>query len=72
MNNKQVLLYGVLGSRNDLRSVGQIHFYKRMKFQIFTEIFHSCMTRLGNKKKRFLLTIFFDKNRFKKGKYGTT
>ena len=35
MNNKQVLIYGLLESTNDLRSifVGQIHFKKLMKFQ---------------------------------------
>ena len=41
MNNKQVLAYGVLESKNDLRSVfeGHMHFKKLMKFQTF-EIFH--------------------------------
>ena len=48
MSNKQVLVYGVLESTNDLRSVfvGHIHFEKLIKFHKFTEIFYCCMTRL--------------------------
>ena len=50
MSNKQILVYGVLESTNDLRSVfvGHIHFKKLMKFRKFIEIFHCCMTRLRN------------------------
>ena len=50
MSNKQILVYGVLGSTNDLRSVflGHINFKKLMKFRKFNEIFHCCMTRLRN------------------------
>ena len=50
MSNKQVLVYGVLESTNDLRSVfvGHIHFKKIMKFRKFIEIFHCCMTSLSN------------------------
>ena len=52
MNNKQVIVYGLLESTNDLRSifVGHIHFKKLMKFRKFIEIFHCCLTRLRNKK----------------------
>ena len=55
MNNKPVLVYGVLGSTNDLRSVlvGQIHFKKLIKFRKFIEIFHYCMTKLRKKKQGF-------------------
>ena len=50
MSNKQVLVYGVLESTNNLRSVfeGHIYFKKLMKFRKFIEIFHCCMTRLRN------------------------
>ena len=52
MNNKQVIVYGVLKSTNNLRSiyVRHIHFKKLMKFQKFIEIFHCCLNRLRNKK----------------------
>ena len=52
MNNKQVRVYGVVESTNDLRSIfmGHIHFKKLMKFRKYIEIFHCCMTRLRNKK----------------------
>ena len=52
MNNKQVLIYVVLESTNDLRSVfvGHIYFKKLMKFRKFIETFRCCMTRLRNKK----------------------
>ena len=48
MSNKQVIVYGVSQTTNDLRSVfvGHIHFKKLMKFRKFIEIFHFCMTRL--------------------------
>ena len=47
MSNKQVLVYRVLESTNDLRSdfVGHIHFKKHMKFQKFIEISQCCMTK---------------------------
>ena len=50
MNNKQVLVYGLLESTNDLRSifVGHIHSKKLMKFRKFIEIFHCCITMLRN------------------------
>ena len=56
MNNKQVRVYGVLESTNDLRStlMGHIHFKKLMKFRKYIEIFHSCMARLRNKKQGFI------------------
>ena len=40
MSNKQVLVYGVLESTNDLRSVfvGHIHFKKLMKFQKYSRV----------------------------------
>ena len=43
MNNKQVLVYGLLELKNDLRSifVGQIHFKKLMKFRKYVEIFRN-------------------------------
>ena len=52
MNNKQVLVYGVLESTNDLRNVFvvNIHFKKLVKFRKFINIFQGCMTRLRNKK----------------------
>ena len=70
MNNNQVLVYRLLESTNDLRSifVGHIHFKKLMKFPKFIEKFHCCMIRLRSKK----LITFIDKNHFKNGKYGTT
>ena len=47
MNNKQVLIYGVLESTIDLRSifVGHINF-KKLEFRKLIEMFHCCMTRL--------------------------
>ena len=49
MNNKQVIVDGVLESTNDLRSVfvGHNHFKKLMKFWKFIEIFHWRMTSSG-------------------------
>ena len=55
MNNKQVLVYGILES----------HFKKLIKFQKFIEIFHCCMDRLRNN------LLFIYKNHFKKQKHGT-
>ena len=52
VNNKHVLIYGVLESTNDLRIVfvGHICFKKFLKSRKFIEIFHCCMARLRNKK----------------------
>ena len=49
-NNTQVLVYGVLESTNNLRSVfvGHIHFEKLKKSRRLIEIFHCCMTRFRN------------------------
>ena len=49
MSNK-VLIYGVLESTNNLRSVfvGHIHFKKVMKFRKLIKIFHFSMARLRN------------------------
>ena len=60
MNNKRVLVYGVLEPANDLRSifVGHIHFKMLTKFWKFIKI--------------FLRNIFINKNYFNKRKYGTT
>ena len=70
MNNKQVIVYGLLECTNDLKSIflGHIHFKKLMKFQKVIEMFHCCLTRLRNKK----LIIFIDRSHFKIGKYETT
>ena len=59
MNNKQVLVYGVLESTNDLRSVfvghiyfkklmGQLNYKKPFELRSFSEIFYYGMTRLRN------------------------
>ena len=47
MNNKQVLVYGVLESRNNLKNVfvGHIQF-KKLLNSSFSEIFYCGMTRL--------------------------
>ena len=67
MNNKHVLVYGVLESTNDLINiyVGHIHFKKLRKFQT---LLHD---QAQEQQIRFLLIIFIDKNHCKKGKYGT-
>ena len=48
MGNKQVLVYGVLETTNDLRSLfaGHINFKKPFEFHSFSEIFYCDMTRL--------------------------
>ena len=71
MNKKQVLVYGVLKSTNDLRSifVEHIHFKKLMKFYSNISLLHD---QAQKQEIRFLLIIFIYKNHFKKGKYGTT
>ena len=62
MNNKQILVYVALESKNDSRSifVGRIHFKKLMKFRKFIEIFHCCMKEMGrrNFKKSFEILQF--------------
>ena len=72
MNNKQVLVYEVLESTNDLRSMFVVHinFKKLMKFWKFIEIFLLLHGQTQEQERRCLLVIFIDKNHFKKGKYG--
>ena len=50
MNNKQVLVYGLLEPTNYLTGifVGHIHFTKLMKLRKFIEAFHCC-SGIGNK-----------------------
>ena len=73
MNNKQVLVYEVLESTTDLRSiyVGHMYLKKLMQFQkIYWNI--SLLHDQAQKQEiKFLLVIFTDKNHLKKGKYGT-
>ena len=66
MKNKEVLVYGMLETTNDLQSifVGHMLFKKVMKFRKFIEIFHCCLTRFRSKK-WFLLFILLDKNHVK-------
>ena len=58
MNNKQVFVYLVLVSKNDLRSVflGHIYFKELKKFQKLVEICHCCMTIKKNKNVNCLKT----------------
>ena len=53
MNSKEVLVYGVLESRNDLRSVfvGQIRFKKLMKFQNLLKYFTVAWPGSGTRNK---------------------
>ena len=71
MNNKQILVYGLLESTNDLRSsfVGHIHFEKLMNFKNLLKYFLVAWIGSGT---TFPLIIFIDKKHLKKGKYGTT
>ena len=48
MNNKQVLVYGLLESTNDVRSifVGHIHFKRLIKFRKFVEIFEGTLMQI--------------------------
>ena len=48
MNNKQVLVYGLLESTNDIRSifVGHIHFKRLIKFRKFVEIFEGTLMQI--------------------------
>ena len=71
MNNKQVIVDGVLESTNDLRSVfvEHIHFKKLMKFWKLLKYFTGAWPA-QEKEIRFLLIIFIDKNDFKKVKSG--
>ena len=59
MSNKLVLVYGMLESTNDLKSVfvGHIHFKKLMKFQKFIEIFHCCIPDSGTRIWVFLYNV---------------
>ena len=74
MNNKKVLVYGLLESTNDLRTifVGHIDFKKLMKIWKFIEIYSLLLGQAQKQETRFLLITFIDKNHFKKGKYGKT
>ena len=69
MNNKQVLVYGVLESTNDLRSVFVGHIYYDIS-KICWNI-SLLLDQTQEHEIRFLLTIFIYKSHFKKGKYGT-
>ena len=64
-SNKQVLVYEVLESTNDFKSifVGYIHLKK------FIEILSLLHDQIQHQEIRFLLIIFIYKNHFKKGKY---
>ena len=68
MNNRQVLVCVVLESTNDLRSAFVEHIYfKKLDWNI-----SMLQDQAQEQETRFLLIIFIDKNRFKKGKYETT
>ena len=69
MNNKQVLVYGVLESTNDLRSVFVGHIYYDIS-KIYWNI-SLLLDQTQEQEIRFLLTIFTYKRYFKKEKYGT-
>ena len=64
-SNKQVLVYEVLESTNDFKSifVGYIHLKK------FIEILSLLHDQIQHQEIRFLLIIFISNNHFKKGKY---
>ena len=66
MNNKQVLVYGVLGSRNDLRSIfiGHTHFKKLLRIYWNISLLHD---QAQEQEIRFLLITFIDKNHFTLG-----
>ena len=53
MNNKQLLVYGVLGSTNDLRSVfvGHIYFKKLMNFENLLKYFTVAWPGSGTRNK---------------------
>ena len=70
-SNKQVLVYEVLESTNDFKSifVGYIHLKKFMKFQKFIEILSLLHDQIQHQEIRFLLIIFISNNHIKKGKY---
>ena len=69
MNNKQVLVYGLLESTSDWGSVfvGHIHFKKLMNFENLLKYFTVAWPGSGTENK----ISFIDKNHFKKEKYGT-
>ena len=69
MNIKQVLVYGVLESANDLRSVFVVHAHFKKLFHIFNfSLFH-----YQTQEHEFgcLYAMSIHKNHFKKRKYGT-
>ena len=72
MSSKQVLVYGLLESTNDLRSifVGHVHFKKLMRFRKFIEIFHCCMTRLRNKRYGFCKSYLLIRTTLRKENMG--
>ena len=72
MNNKQVPVYRLLGSTNDLRSifVGHIYFKKLMIFRKFIEIFRCCITRLKNKKYVFFQSYLLIRTTVRKKNMG--
>ena len=70
MNNKQVLVYGLLELTNAFGSifVRHIHFKKLWNFENLLKCFAFAWPGSGTRSKIYLLGIFFDKNHFKKGK----
>ena len=75
MSNKQVLVYEVWESTNDLRSVflGHIHLKKLMKLILKTFWNVSVLHNQAKAQEiRLLLIIFIDENHFNKEKYETT
>ena len=74
MNNKQVLVYGLSESANDLRSifVEHIHLKKLVKFRKIYWNISLLLDQAQEQEIRLLLIIFIDKNQFKNGTYDTT
>ena len=74
MNNKQVLVYGLSESTNDLRSifVEHIHLKKLVKFRKIYWNISLLLDQAQEQEIRLLLIIFIDKNQFKNGTYDTT
>ena len=68
MNNKQVLVYGLLESTNDLRSIFGTHpFQKTYEISKMYWNISLLLDQAQEQEIRFLLIIFIDKNHFKKG-----
>ena len=69
MSNKQVLVYGVLESINDLRSifVGHIHYEISKIYWNISLLDDQAQVQ----EIRFVLIILIDKDHFKKQKYGS-